>query len=74
MRLMWFHLMPYTELPDDFREKHLFGMEWTFIRRCSIRSARTLCTSTTSWMRWSDALIADSMPCAATNIIPTVMG
>src|SRR6185312_14805935 len=22
MRLMWFHLMPYTELPDDFREKH----------------------------------------------------
>ena len=22
MRLMWFHLMPYTELPDDFREKN----------------------------------------------------
>src|SRR3979409_1347279 len=22
MRLMCFHLMPYTELPDDFREKH----------------------------------------------------
>src|SRR3984957_20338867 len=22
MKLMWFHLMPYTELPDDFREKH----------------------------------------------------
>ena len=22
MRLMWFHLMPYTELPDDFRDKH----------------------------------------------------
>jgi alkanesulfonate monooxygenase SsuD/methylene tetrahydromethanopterin reductase-like flavin-dependent oxidoreductase (luciferase family) len=22
MRLMWFHLMPYTELPDDFREQH----------------------------------------------------
>ncbi len=22
MRLMWFHLMPYTELPDDFRQKH----------------------------------------------------
>src|SRR5437763_1920385 len=21
MKLMWFHLMPYTELPDDFREK-----------------------------------------------------
>ena len=20
MKLMWFHLMPYTELPDDFRE------------------------------------------------------
>jgi alkanesulfonate monooxygenase SsuD/methylene tetrahydromethanopterin reductase-like flavin-dependent oxidoreductase (luciferase family) len=19
---MWFHLMPYTELPEDFREKH----------------------------------------------------
>ncbi len=22
MKLMWFHLMPYTELPPDFREKH----------------------------------------------------
>jgi alkanesulfonate monooxygenase SsuD/methylene tetrahydromethanopterin reductase-like flavin-dependent oxidoreductase (luciferase family) len=22
MKLMFFHLMPYTELPDDFREKH----------------------------------------------------
>jgi alkanesulfonate monooxygenase SsuD/methylene tetrahydromethanopterin reductase-like flavin-dependent oxidoreductase (luciferase family) len=22
MKLMWFHLMPYTELPDDFRQKH----------------------------------------------------
>ena len=22
MNLLWFHLMPYTELPEDFREKH----------------------------------------------------
>jgi alkanesulfonate monooxygenase SsuD/methylene tetrahydromethanopterin reductase-like flavin-dependent oxidoreductase (luciferase family) len=22
MKLMWFHLMPYTELPDDFRDMH----------------------------------------------------
>ena len=22
MKLCWFHLMPYTELPDDFREKN----------------------------------------------------
>src|SRR6202042_1299649 len=22
MKLMWFHLMPYTELPEDFKEKH----------------------------------------------------
>jgi hypothetical protein len=22
MKLMWFHLMPCTELPDDFRDKH----------------------------------------------------
>jgi alkanesulfonate monooxygenase SsuD/methylene tetrahydromethanopterin reductase-like flavin-dependent oxidoreductase (luciferase family) len=22
MKLLWFHLMPYTELPKDFREKH----------------------------------------------------
>jgi hypothetical protein len=22
MKLMWFHLMPYTELPDDFREQN----------------------------------------------------
>jgi hypothetical protein len=22
MKLLWFHLMPYTELPDDFTEKH----------------------------------------------------
>ena len=26
MKLMWFHLMPYTELPDDFREKHPVGV------------------------------------------------
>jgi len=22
MKLLWFHLMPYTELPDDFRDQH----------------------------------------------------
>ena len=22
MKLLWFHLMPYTDLPDDFRQKH----------------------------------------------------
>ena len=22
MKLLWFHLMPYTDLPADFREKH----------------------------------------------------
>ena len=22
MKLLWFHLMPYTELPDDFRDNH----------------------------------------------------
>jgi alkanesulfonate monooxygenase SsuD/methylene tetrahydromethanopterin reductase-like flavin-dependent oxidoreductase (luciferase family) len=22
MKMMWFHLMPYTELPEDFRQKH----------------------------------------------------
>ena len=22
MKLLWFHLMPYTELPEDFREKY----------------------------------------------------
>ncbi len=22
MKLMWFHLMPYTRLPEDFRERH----------------------------------------------------
>jgi alkanesulfonate monooxygenase SsuD/methylene tetrahydromethanopterin reductase-like flavin-dependent oxidoreductase (luciferase family) len=22
MKLMWFHLMPYTELPEDFKDKH----------------------------------------------------
>jgi alkanesulfonate monooxygenase SsuD/methylene tetrahydromethanopterin reductase-like flavin-dependent oxidoreductase (luciferase family) len=22
MKLLWFHLMPYTELPDDFKQKH----------------------------------------------------
>jgi len=21
MKLMWFHLMPYSELPDDFKDK-----------------------------------------------------
>ena len=28
MKLMWFHLMPYTELPEDFREAHE-RMLWT---------------------------------------------
>ncbi len=22
MKVLWFHLMPYTELPDDFKERH----------------------------------------------------
>jgi len=22
VKLLWFHLMPYTELPDYFRDKH----------------------------------------------------
>ena len=22
MKLLWFHLMPYPDLPDDFQEKH----------------------------------------------------
>ena len=22
MKLCWFHLMPYTDLPDDFKDKH----------------------------------------------------
>ena len=22
MKVLWFHLMPYTELPDDFRDNH----------------------------------------------------
>lgn len=22
MKVLWFHLMPYTELPDDFRENN----------------------------------------------------
>ena len=22
MKFLWFHLMPYKELPDDFKEKH----------------------------------------------------
>jgi hypothetical protein len=22
MKLLWFHLMPYTDLPEDFRDKH----------------------------------------------------
>ena len=39
MRLMWFHLMPYTELPDDFREKNPSVWGWTSIPRCSTPSA-----------------------------------
>jgi hypothetical protein len=40
MKLMWFHLMPYTELPADFRDANRrFG--WTSTLRCSIRSVRT---------------------------------
>jgi hypothetical protein len=22
VKLLWFHLMPYTDLPDDFKQKH----------------------------------------------------
>ena len=38
MKLMWFHLMPYTELPEDFREKHP-RCGSTSIPRCSSRGA-----------------------------------
>jgi hypothetical protein len=29
MKLCWFHLMPYTDLPEDFRERH--GSVWVDI-------------------------------------------
>jgi hypothetical protein len=22
VKLLWFHLMPYTDLPDDFKQRH----------------------------------------------------
>jgi hypothetical protein len=40
MKLMWFHLMPYTELPENFREANP-SVWWTSIHRCSTRSAPT---------------------------------
>ena len=33
MKLMWFHLMPYTELPEDFRERN--PSVWVDIPRAS---------------------------------------
>ena len=30
MKFMWFHLMPYTELPEDFRDAH--PSVWGFLR------------------------------------------
>ena len=40
--------MPYTELPDDFRDANF--CVWISTRRCSIRSVR-ISWPTTSWMK-----------------------
>ena len=69
MKLMWFHLMPYTELPDDFREKH--PSVWVDIHSSLFDPrARTTCT-TTSWTSSNTPPNAASTRSASTSIIPT---
>ena len=41
MKLLWFHLMPYTDLPDDFAEAHRVGLGRHRLARCSTRARRT---------------------------------
>ena len=44
MKLMWFHLMPYTELPDDFRDKN--PSVWVDIQSTLFASTSTTRTAT----------------------------
>ena len=47
MKLLWFHLMPYTELPDDFREKN--PSVWVDIDSSLFDPRRATTCTTTSW-------------------------
>ena len=47
MKLLWFHLMPYTQLPDDFAQRH--ASVWVDIDPALFDArSRTRCT-TSSW-------------------------
>jgi len=72
MKLMWFHLMPYTELPDDFPEKN--PSVWVDIHSSLFdRGARITCT-TTSWTSSNTPPSAGSTRSASTSTIRTAMG
>ena len=51
MKLMWFHLMPYTELPEDFRDAN--PSVWVDIHSSLFDPRARITCTTTSWMNWN---------------------
>ena len=69
MKFLWFHLMPYKELPEDFKERH--PSVWVDIHSSLFDpGAPTTCT-TSSWTSLNSPPNAGLTPFAATNITPT---
>ncbi len=72
MKLMWFHLMPYTELPDDFREKH--PSVWVDIHSSLFDPRRAHLMYNDFMDELEYAADAGSMRSASTSIIRTATG
>ena len=72
MKFCWFHLMPYTKLPDDFREK--YPSVWVDIPRALFDPAlaNQMYNDFMDELEFADQLA--STRSASTSIIPTAMG
>jgi hypothetical protein len=71
MKFVFFHLMPYPYLPDDFDEKYS-SPSLTFPNSISTARSGTGCTTAT-WMSWSTPSASGSTgsPSTSTTSRPT---
>jgi hypothetical protein len=72
MKMMWFHLMPYTELPDDFRDKH--PSVWVDIHPSLFDPRKAHRIYNDFMASWSTPRSAASTPSASTSTTPTATG
>ena len=72
MKNLWFHLMPYKDLPDDFRDQH--PSVWVDID-AGLLDAKRVHTHYNEYLDELEyAAEVASTGCAATSITKTAMG